>query len=128
MTKKVNAILLSLLFILPTFGVEIEKHFCGDRLADVALFTGAGCACDEEDETDDCCREEEEVLQMDVDQFGSSIQRVPEITEHDIVLSSFIIQSTVDAFDGESELYLQDLPPPEVIPHYKMNCSFTFYG
>ena len=69
MTKKINAILFSLLLVIPTFGVSLEKHFCGGKLADVALFTGAGCGCDEADENDDCCREEDEVYQMNLKQF-----------------------------------------------------------
>ena len=41
MIKKLNAILLAFLLVLPTFGVAIEKHCCRGRLADVALFTEA---------------------------------------------------------------------------------------
>lgn len=128
MTKKINAILFSLLLVLPTFGVTIEKHFCGGHLADVALFTGAGCGCDEAKENSDCCREENQVLRIDLDQFGSTVQRIPEIAQQDVLISLVVIESLNGESSEASDLYFYDLPPPEAIPFYKMNCSFTFYA
>ena len=128
MTKKINAILFSLLLVIPTFGVSLEKHFCGGKLADVALFTGAGCGCDEADENDDCCREEDEVYQMNLKQFGGSVQRLPQIAVQDLLLSAIIIKANEGLTTEESVSYLQYLPPPKAVPHYKLNCSFTFYG
>ena len=129
MSNKVNAILLSLLLVIPTFGISIEKHFCGGQLADVALFTGAGCGCDEEDENDDCCREEDEIIRMSLEQFSTSVQRLPEIAQQDLFSASVTTTKLLfGQLKAESELYLHDLPPPRAVPHYKMTCSFTFYG
>jgi len=128
MTQKISAILLSLLLVISTFGVSIEKHFCGDRLADVALFAGTSCGCDESTETDDCCREEDEIYQMNLKQFSSSTQRLPEVAEQDLLLSATIIKPIKGLLFEESVSNLQDPPPPQVVPPYKMNCSFTFYG
>lgn len=128
MINKINAILLSLLLVLPTFGVSIEKHFCGGHLADVALFTGAGCGCDEANENDDCCREEDQVVRIDLDQFGASVQRVPEIAQQDVLICLAVIEPMLGESSGASGVYFYDLPPPKAVPFYKMNCSFTFYA
>ena len=128
MINKINAILLSLLLVLPTFGVSIEKHFCGGHLADVALFTGAGCGCDEANENDDCCREEDQVVRIDLDQFGASVQRVPEIAQQDVLICLAVIEPMLGESSRASGLYFYDLPPPKSVPFYKMNCSFTFYA
>jgi hypothetical protein len=128
MIKKINAILLSLLLVLPTVGVSIEKHFCGGNLSDVALFTGAGCGCDEANETDDCCREEDQVLRVDLDQFGSSVQRVPEIAQQDVLICLAVMESLIGEASEASGSYFYDLPPPKAVPFYKMNCSLTFYA
>lgn len=128
MIKKIEAILLALLLLIPTFGVAIEKHFCGGKLSEVALFTGAGCACDETEENDDCCHEEDEVFRMSLDQIGGTNQRVPEINEHSVLASLVIIQSVQVLAHKDSRLFLYDLPPPKTVPSYLLNCSFTFYG
>jgi hypothetical protein len=128
MIRKINAILLSLLLLVPTFGVSVEKHFCGGRLADVALFTGAGCSCDGETENNSCCHEEEQVLRMDLGQFSSSVQRVPMIAQQDVLTYLGVIETLLGESSAVSTLYFYDLPPPEAVPFYRMNCSFTFYG
>ncbi|MBL4658209.1 MAG: hypothetical protein JKX73_09435 [Flavobacteriales bacterium] len=126
--KKINAIFLALLLVLPTFGIAIEKHFCGGRLADVALFGGAGCGCDDENETDDCCHEENQVFRMSLDQIGGSNQRVPEINQQDLLSTMILIQPELIQTEEDSRLFLYDLPPPKTVPSYLLNCSFIFYG
>jgi len=128
MSRRIYAILLSLLLLIPTIGVSLEKHFCGDHLADVAFFTGAGCGCDEEEENDDCCHEENEMYQMNLEQFSASVQRLPHIAEHDLLLATTIIKPIEELLFQEAVSFLQDPPPPQTVPHYRMNCSFTFYG
>jgi len=129
MTKKISAILLSFLLLVPTFGVSVEKHFCGGRLADVALFAGAGCSCDGETENNSCCHEVKQVIRMDLGQFSSSVQRVPMVAQQDVPKYLEVTKETLPVeSSGVSTLYFYDLPPPEAVPFYRMNCSFTFYG
>ncbi|MBL4577041.1 MAG: hypothetical protein JKX74_01135 [Flavobacteriales bacterium] len=126
--NKVNAILLSLLLLTSTFGVSIEKHFCGGYLADVALFTGASCGCDEANMDDDCCHEENEVIKVDLDQFNTSFQRIPGMAQHDLLVGNTLPRPIPRPTRGKVLLEQYDLPPPQAVPRYTMNCSFTFYG
>jgi len=128
MVKKINAILLSLFLLVSTFGVSVEKHFCGGRLADVALFTGAGCSCDGETEKNSCCHEEEQLIWMDLGQFSSSVQRVPIVVQQAILTYLEVTETLSGESSGVSTLHFYDPPPPESVPFYRMNCSFTFYG
>lgn len=124
---KINAILLAFLLVLPTFGVTIEKHFCGEKLSDVALFTGAGCCCDDIVENDNCCHEEDQVFRMSLDQMGGTNQRVPEINQHDLLTSLIITQSAFTLAEDDSRLFLYDQPPPKAVPSYLLHCSFIYY-
>lgn len=126
--KKINAILFAVLLIGSSFGVSIEKHFCGDYLADVALFTGAGCECEEYGKNDDCCHEEDEVFQADLSQFNTSVQRFPDIAQNDLLVFNSLANPILGHAPRESCLKRADLPPPKAVPYYVMNCSFTFYG
>ena len=68
---KVFSIALSLLVLFSTFSLTIEKHFCGDVLIDVAVFTEIRKCADDTvsvfDKTDiskkSCCKDEIEVIE-----------------------------------------------------------------
>ena len=62
---KLTALSLSLLVMLSTFSFTIEKHFCGDTLIDIAVFTQAEKCSNEAMEIEiasiskkSCCKDE----------------------------------------------------------------------
>ncbi|RZN82402.1 MAG: hypothetical protein EVB11_08580 [Winogradskyella sp.] len=49
LSHKIFAVGLSILVLLSTFSYTVEKHYCGDRLVDVAVFSEAkGCGMEME--------------------------------------------------------------------------------
>lgn len=68
-THKTFSFLLSFLVLFSTLSLTIEKHFCGDTLIDVAVFTKADmCGPQSPDEDhgnrikNSCCKNEKEVV------------------------------------------------------------------
>ncbi len=43
---KISAFVLTILLVLSTISLTVEKHFCGSTLIDVALFSSADKCCD----------------------------------------------------------------------------------
>ena len=67
MTKKVLSISLMFLLLAATVGVQMNKHYCGDKLSRVSLLVKLVCGCGEMDDEEDCCRNESEMLQVEDD-------------------------------------------------------------
>ena len=67
--RKLGAILLLVLFLAPTLGFCVHKHYCGDYLKEVNLFVDANedDCCGEWEKEADCCNDEEFVYQLDLD-------------------------------------------------------------
>jgi len=68
MIKKVFHIILAMFLLTATNGYAISKHYCGDNLVAVSLFTEANDCCDET-MNDDCCRNASEYFQIDQEYF-----------------------------------------------------------
>lgn len=67
---KVFSVTLSFLVLFSTLSLTIEKHFCGDVLVDVAVFTETEKCADDLTEIDDtriakknCCKDETHVIE-----------------------------------------------------------------
>ena len=77
--KRAGAIFLLLLFLTPTFGFCVHRHYCGDHLKEVNLFVDvdeSNCCGDIEKEMN-CCKDEEVVFQLDVDYSANSPIAIP---------------------------------------------------
>lgn len=109
--RKVGAILLLLIFLTPTIGFCVHKHYCGDHLKEVNLFHDAdeSKCCGEFEDEFDCCSDEEIVFQLDEDYSSSPKVDIesPDFT----VLQSFILVHLFDLFENEFTSYLSYKPP-----------------
>ena len=70
LSYKVFSVLLALLVLASTLSLAIEKHFCGDVLVDVAVFSEVKKCCPGDSENaspeitkDSCCKNEIEILE-----------------------------------------------------------------
>jgi len=67
LSHKIFSVIVSFLVLLSTFSFTIEKHYCGERLVDVSLFSEAkGCGMempDEAKEKKSCCKDVVDVIE-----------------------------------------------------------------
>jgi hypothetical protein len=109
--RKLGAILLLILFLAPTLGFCVHKHYCGDYLKEVNLFIDANeddCCGDWEKEAD-CCNDEEFIYQLDLDySVNNSFKDVlPNIS----LLSSVHCTGIVFEKDKQFSSFLYYKPP-----------------
>lgn len=68
-SHKVISLVLSLFVFLSTLSVTIEKHFCGDTLVDVAVFSKVKKCCGDNSSSSDeitqnsCCKNETDLVE-----------------------------------------------------------------
>lgn len=116
------SITLAILVLFSTVSLTVEKHFCGDNLIDVALFSNAKtCGMEMEKTTVEtskkkkpCCTDEIEVVQgQDVLKF-SSFEDLD--FEQQLFLASFVYSYT-NLFEGLPEQIIphKDYSPPNII-------------
>ena len=109
---KVFSLLMALLVLFSTVSFTIEKHFCGDTLVDVAVFTEAQKCSMEFMESEqeaitkmDCCKDELEFIK------GQDILKITVFDDlhfdQQLFLSSFIYTYT-NLFEGL---------PEQIVPH-----------
>jgi hypothetical protein len=67
MIRKIGHITFIFLLLILTTGITVSKHYCGDKLVNVAVMTGAADNCSGDDSTcnmDGCCHNENHVYQL----------------------------------------------------------------
>ncbi len=103
--------LLALLVLFSTVSVTFEKHFCGDVLVDVAVFTGAdNCGMDESEITNtefakkSCCKDEIDVVEGQ-DELLKSFNDFNIEQQHFIIS---LVYSYLNPFEGA---------PKKIVPH-----------
>ncbi|GAB5564308.1 MAG: hypothetical protein Wins2KO_13710 [Winogradskyella sp.] len=107
---KVIATALSLLVLMSTLSLTVEKHFCGDRLVDVAIFTETKTCCahktqQEDKEKKSCCKDEVEIIAGNDELATTSFEDFDMLQKHVIVAYAF------------SYLNLYQSLPKKIIPH-----------
>lgn len=112
MIKAASHIILSLLLLISTSGLAISKHYCGGELISTSVFTEADSCCD----SDDCCKNETELIQLDVDYSVSSTVVVPESAQVDLLAFSLVVFNlSIEENTTTHEFVLSDSPPPPKI-------------
>lgn len=112
MFKKASHIILSMLLLISTVGLAISKHYCGGELISTSLFVEADACCD----SDDCCKNETEVFQLDEDFSVSTTLEIPESIQIDLLaISLMVFNLTLEENSTAEEFQLIDSPPPPKI-------------
>ena len=114
-TYKTFSVVLSLLVLLSTLSLTIEKHFCGDVLIDVAIFSESEKCEDDiaisddlnESKTiiNDCCKDEIDVIEGLSEIIITSFEDFEVIQQHVLIAYSY---SYLNLFEDVSN---------QVIPH-----------
>ncbi|WP_458628999.1 HYC_CC_PP family protein [Winogradskyella sp. PC D3.3] len=115
---KIFSVALSLLVLFSTLSLSIEKHFCGDVLVDVAIFSESktcGMEVSEMKQTDDvtkdCCKNEVDVIEGISDLTINSVEDFDFIHQQVLFAYSY---SYINLFEGLPSLvipYSNYLPP-----------------
>ena len=109
-TYKTFSVALSLLVLFSTLSLTIEKHFCGDKLIDVAIFSKTEKCSDDRVEIGDdnidatvmsCCKDEIDVIE------GLSVTTLNSFEDLDIIHQHVLIAYTysyINLFEGVPNL------------------------
>lgn len=111
-THKVFSVAMAFLVLLSTISFTMEKHFCGDTLIDVAIFTKAiNCGMDMEAvskislEKKSCCKDELEIVKGQDKLKKASFEDLH--LDQQIFLTA-LVYSFTNLFEGL---------PQQVVPH-----------
>lgn len=114
---------LSLLVLLSTLSLTIEKHFCGDVLIDVAIFTEIEKCSDDLVQIDEantsitkmsCCKDEIDVINGLSETTLKSFEDLDVVLQHVIIAYSY---SYINRFEGLPNLVIphSDYLPPRLV-------------
>ena len=70
MLRKITHIILSLVLLLSTTGITIDKHYCGSRLVSVSIAGDSQSCCDP---GDGCCHNDIDTFKLTVDYTVSTV-------------------------------------------------------
>lgn len=114
---KVFSFLLAFLVLFSTLSFTVEKHYCGDVLVDVSLFTEAdkcGMETMEMLQKKSCCKDEVDIVEGQDELKFSSFEDLS--FEKQQFISSFILVY-VNLFEGLSQQIIphKDYSPPNLV-------------
>jgi len=111
MLRKTSHIILSALLLFSTVGLTISKHYCGGKHVSTSIYSEAEACCD----SDDCCKNETEVLQLDEDFSVSAVLGLPESIQIDLLVFSLtLLKPNFEEYSANDEIVFADsLPPPK---------------
>lgn len=69
--KRITVILLMFLYLLPTTGIVVSLHYCGDSIASVSFnpfHTKHKCSCGSKKMAKDCCKDKTTIIKLDNEQ------------------------------------------------------------
>ncbi|MBT8304642.1 MAG: hypothetical protein KJP09_09250 [Bacteroidia bacterium] len=119
------SVALALFVMMSTLSFAFEKHFCGNKLVDVALFTEAkGCGMEIPSNTENTCCKDEVDLVKGQDQLKLNFQ------DFDLELQQFVatfIYTYINLFEGlqEQVIPFKEYSPPNL--HYDRQVLFETY-
>ncbi|WP_231632398.1 hypothetical protein [Mangrovimonas sp. TPBH4] len=118
---KVFSVAMAILVLLSTISLTVVKHYCGDNLIDVAVFTEVEkCGMEMKDHTQalvekkSCCKDEVEVVQGQDNLNTSDFDKLD--FGQKVFLSSFVY-SYINLFQGETKANVphEYYTPPSLI-------------
>ena len=113
---KIFSIVLSLLVLVSTVSFTVDKHFCGNTLIDVAVFSKADTCGMEMTSTEKktCCKDELEVIKG---QDKLKLSKFEELPIHHQVFITAYIQSIVNLFESIDKEIIphKDYSPPNLV-------------
>ena len=105
-------IVLSVLLLVATTGLAISKHYCGGELISTSVLGEAESCCD----SGDCCKNETEHIQLDVDYSVSATVVLPESVQMDLIVFTAALFNVNEAENTKlvQEFLTDSHPPPKL--------------
>lgn len=115
-SKQKIAIGLALFYVLSVMGVALSVHFCGGKLAEIAVFAKeTSCKyCKDtpaEKKTDNCCKDTLVTAKVDHSHQMSSSLTLPQLFTVDLILPYPIFKQTQWIAEQASNSILNKVPP-----------------
>ncbi len=116
---------MALLVLFSTMSFTVEKHFCGNTLVDVALFSEAeGCGMEIPATTENsCCKDELDIIKGQ-DELKISFDKLS--FDQELFVASFVY-TYINLFEGIDEnvsLYEEYKPPLVIRQLYKIDETY----
>lgn len=121
-SHRITSVLLALIVLISTLSLTVEKHFCGDTLVDVAIFSQsnkcgmkmASMDSGKAIKSKSCCKDEVNIIEGQDDLLVKSMDDFEGLQKH------FIVAFTHTYFQlfedvTEPEVSYQDYKPPKII-------------
>ena len=107
--KLFGTISLILIFLVSTFGVTINTHYCGGHIAESTILINAGCSCGNMEMPSNCCSSETEFVQLDIDYYSSVVESAIDLPDISFLHKDLI---EVEIYSNkQTSKYLNYKPP-----------------
>lgn len=112
MLRNISHIILTFLLLSATTGMAVSKHFCGEYLISVSLFSNPDTCCDD----GNCCHNESSFYHLDENFSAPGFLQLPGSIDIELLVDMFGQFITLYSHEKPVALILEgDLPPPPKI-------------
>jgi hypothetical protein len=107
--KQVGSISLIIILLVSTFGITVNKHYCGGHLSDVSLYLSATCGCGDMDMDSDCCQTNSDFVQLDEDYTILTFDLSPD-NELIVEIANNYVDLLIESDNAPTD-YFHHIPP-----------------
>jgi len=114
------SVTMALLLLISTLSFSIEKHYCGDDLIDVAIFSDAQkCGSEAADKgaklmTQSCCKDVVHLLEGQ-DELSLEKTKVLNMNQKVFIMSFAHVFSGLKTLDSQNNTTFKHYPPPKFV-------------
>ncbi len=118
--QQLISVTMALLVLISTLSVSIEKHYCGDNLIDVAIFSDAQkCESDVADKgtklmTQSCCKDVVDLLEGQ-DELSLKKTKVLNTNQKVFIMSFAYVFSGLNYLEAQNNITFKHYTPPKAV-------------
>ncbi len=118
--QQLISVTMALLVLISTLSVSIEKHYCGDNLIDVAIFSDAQkCESDVADKgtklmTQSCCKDVVDLLEGQ-DELSLKKTKVLNTNQKVFIMSFSYVFSGLNYLEAQNNITFKHYTPPKAV-------------
>lgn len=126
---RILVIAFSVFYLTAVAGLPLTVHYCHGSIASVQVFAeGVDCCCGHDMAADRCCLNVRYWLKAETDSQLASQLMFLSVYETALVMDWQKSFQDLPIHDIALIYPHYDLPPPEPVPIWLMDCSLTYYG
>ena len=128
--KRIVTILFLVFYLMISFGLTINLHYCGGQLESVHFFGNMKtCCCGVEEMNNSCCENQTIHFQLNKEQRIGQDIRIQLVSSIDLLVQDLFSEFVLCYKSEKNNSIIQfDLPPPKKQPTWLINCSLTYYA